>query len=80
MTTYHPYKVKNSQLSGNDELMLTAQQINKINKAKSLRKGSDIKISKSLIRSVMREGLFFAVLPFVRSVAPTVAKTLDYLL
>ena len=33
------FRLKNSQLSGNDEIMLTAQQINKINKAKSLGKG-----------------------------------------
>ena len=49
-----------------------------INKVKSLGKGSDIKISKSHIRSVMREGgsLFSAIFPLIRSAALTVAKTL----
>ena len=72
------FRSKNSQLTGIDELMLTAQQINKINKAKSLGKGSDIKISKSHIRSVMREGsgIFSAIFPVIRSVAPTIGKTL----
>ena len=61
--------------------MLTAQQINKINKAKSLGKGSDIKISKSHIRSVMREGssIFSAIFPLIRSAAPTKGKTLGFI-
>ena len=72
------FRLKNSQLTGNDELMLTAQQINKIIKAKSLEKGSDIKISQSQIRSVIREGrgIFSSLLSVIRSVAPTIGKTL----
>ena len=80
------FRSKNSQLTGNDELMLTSQQINKINKAKSPGKGSDIKISKSHIRSVTREGggLFSAIIaenkpriiiPLVRTLAPIIGKT-----
>ena len=70
-------RLKNTQLTGNDELMLTSQQINKINEAKSLGKESDIKISKSHIRSVMREGgsLFSAIIPLARTLAPMIGKT-----
>ena len=71
-------RLKNNQLTGNDELMLTSQQINKINKAKSQGKGSDIKISKPNIRSVTREGgsLFSAIIPLAKTLAPMIGKTL----
>ena len=66
------------QTSGNDELMLTANQIKRITKAAALRKGVEIKISKSQIRKVMKQGgsLFSAIIPLARSLAPTLAKTL----
>ena len=41
------------QTSGNDELMLTANQIKRIAKAAALGKGVEIKISKTQIRKVM---------------------------
>ena len=71
-------RLKNKQTSGNDELLLTDNQIKKINKAISLGNGVDIKISKTQIRKVMREGgsLFSAIIPLARSLAPTLAKTL----
>ena len=71
------FRLKNSQLTGNDKLMLISQQINKINKAKSLGKGSNIKISKSHIRSAMREGgsLFSAIIALVRTLAPIIGRT-----
>ena len=58
--------------------MLTATQINRINKAKSLGNGVEIKISKTQVRKVMREGgsLWSAIVPLARSLAPTIAKTL----
>ena len=66
------------QTSGNDELMLTANQIKRITKAAALRKGVEIKISKSQIRKVMKQGgsLFSAIIPLARSLTPTLAKTL----
>ena len=70
------------QTSGNDELMLTANQIKRITKAAALGKGVEIKISKSQIRKVMKQGgsLFSAIIPLARSLtaslAPTLAKTL----
>ena len=65
-------------MSGNDELLLTANQIKRIIKAETFDKGSDIKISKTQIRKVMRQGgsLFSAIIPLARSLAPTLAKTL----
>ena len=67
-----------NQTSGNDELMLTANQIKRIQKAASQGKGVEIKISKTQIRKVMKQGgsLFSAIIPLARSLAPTLAKTL----
>ena len=66
------------QTSGNDELMLTANQIKRIQKAASQGKGVEIKISKTQIRKVMKQGgsLFSAIIPLARSLVPTLAKTL----
>ena len=66
------------QTSGNDELMLTANQKKKIAKAAALGKGVEIKISKTQIRKVVKQGgsLFSAIIPLARSLAPTLAKTL----
>ena len=66
------------QTSGNDELMLTANQIKRIAKAAALGKGVEIKISKTQIRKVVKQGgsLFSAIIPLARSFAPTLAKTL----
>ena len=49
-------RLKNDQLSGGDELMLTKTQVNKIKKAISKRTGVDIKISKTQIRKSVKQG------------------------
>ena len=49
-------RLKNSQLSGKDELMLTKTQLNKIKKAISNKTGVDIKISKTQIRKAVKQG------------------------
>ena len=49
-------RLKNNQLSGRDELMLTKTQLNKIKKAISKKTGVDIKISKTQIRKSVRKG------------------------
>ena len=49
-------RLKNNQLSGSDELMLTKTQLNKIQKAASNRTGVDLKISKSQIRKAVKQG------------------------
>ena len=66
------------QTSGNDELMLTTNQKKRIAKAAALGKGVEIKISKTQIRKVVKQGgsLFSAIIPLARSFAPTLAKTL----
>ena len=71
-------RLSGTQTSGNDELMLTANQKKRITKAAALGKGVEIKISKSQIRKVMKQGgsRFSAIIPLARSLAPTLAKTL----
>ena len=66
-------RLKKNETRGNDELMLTASQIKRINKARALGNGVEIKISKTQIRKVMREGgsLFSALIPLEKSLAPT---------
>ena len=49
-------RLSNDELHGGDQLMLTKTQIKRLKKAKSLGKGSDIKISKTQIRKAVIEG------------------------
>ena len=49
-------QLKNNQLRGNDELMLTKTQVNKIPKSVANKTGVDIKISKTQIRSSAKQG------------------------
>ena len=71
-------RLSDNQTSGNDELMLTANQKKRIAKAAALGKGVELKISKTQIRKVMKQGgsLFSAIILLARSFAPTLAKTL----
>ena len=67
-------RLKNNQLSGKDELMLTKTQINKIKKAAQNRAGVVLKISKSHIKkSVKQGGSLFS------SLAMLGAKALPYM-
>ena len=68
-------RLKKTQLSGNDQLMLTANQIKRIQKAAAQGKGAEIKVSKAQAQKV--GGSFVSALfPLARSVAPILAKTL----
>ena len=49
-------RLKNNQLRGNDELMLTETQVNKIKKSVGNKTGVDIKISKTQIRKSVKHG------------------------
>ena len=71
-------RLSNSQLTGPDEMMLTKTQINRIRKAKANGLGLDLKISKSQIRKAVKQGgsLFSSLIPLMRSLAPTLGKTL----
>ena len=66
-------RLKNNQLRGSDELMLTKTQVNKIQKAVSKKSGVDLKISKTQIRnSVKRGGSLFRPNP---DAAPLMCRT-----
>ena len=68
-------RLKNNQLRGSDELMLTKTQLNKIQKAASNRTGVDLKISKSQIRKVVQGGSLFSSLAMLGAKAlPFVTK------
>ena len=49
-------RLSKSNITGNDSLMLTKRQINQLNKAKKSGVGSDLKISQTQIRKVMKIG------------------------
>ena len=49
-------RIKHSNLTGNDELMLTKTQIGKMKKSLANGTGTDIKISKTQIRKVAKHG------------------------
>ena len=49
-------RLARNELSGPHELMLAKTQINKLRKAKSQGRGSDIKMSKTQIRKAVRRG------------------------
>ena len=75
-------RLKNNQLRGNDELMLTKTQVNKIQKSVANKTGVDIKISKTQIRRSVKQGgsLFSSLamlgaktLPYVTKMAPALA-------
>ena len=69
-------RIKHGHLSGPDELMLTQRQISKINKSISNGTGSDIKISKTQIRSSVKHGgnLFTALAGIGAKVLPYAIK------
>ena len=49
-------RIKHSNLRGNGELMLTKRQIAKIQKSSANGTGTDIKISKTQIRKLVKHG------------------------
>ena len=71
-------RLKNNQLMGNDELMLTKSQIKKIEKSVRNGTGADIKISKTQIRKPIKHGgsLFSSLLSLGARFLPIVAKPL----
>ena len=71
-------RLKNNQLRGNDELMLTKSQIKKIEKALQNNTGVDIKISKTQIRKSVKHGggLFGSLVSLGARLLPLAAKPL----
>jgi len=49
-------RLTHNELTGPEEMMLPKSQINKLRKAMSMGKGSDIKISKTQIRKAVQHG------------------------
>jgi len=66
----------NSALSGNDVLLVPSNTARKLGKHKNAGVGMQITKPKSNIRKQSGSGIFSAVLPALRAVAPTEAKTL----
>ena len=69
-------RITHSALSGSDTLMVPMNTIKKLSKNKDRGKGTVVKISKANVRKQTGEGIFSSLLPVVRTVAPTIGKTL----
>ena len=72
-------RLKHSNLSGNDELMLTTTQLKRIQKSLANGTGADIKISKTQIRKVAKQGgsLFTTLASLGARVLPYAVKGLS---
>ena len=72
-------RIKNSNLSGNDELMLTNTQLNRIQKSLASGTGVDLRISKTQIRKVAKQGgnLFTSLASLGAKVLPFAVKGLS---
>ena len=69
-------RIAHSALSGSDTLMVPMNTIKKLSKNKDRGKGMVVKISKGNVRKQTGEGIFSSLMPVLRTVAPTVGKTL----
>ena len=63
-------------LSGNDTLYVPSNVVKRLEKNQKLRKGMDIKLSKTNIRKQVGGSLLSTVLSLGRTLGPTIAKTL----
>ena len=63
-------------LTGSDTLKVPAQVVKRLQKSRNAGKGMQIKISKANIRKQDRSGIYSSLLPVLKSVAPTIGKTL----
>ena len=69
-------RISHRNLQRPHSLMVPANVVKRMQKSKSSGKGMQIKISRSNIRKQDGSGIFSAVLPAIRSVAPVIGKTL----
>ena len=67
-------RLKNTQLTGSDPLMLTQTQIKRINKSKADGTGTDIRISATQIRKQDGGSLFSALMPILTKTVLPLAK------
>ena len=68
--------IPHSALSGCDALMVPKNTVKRVAKSLELGKGVQIKISKANVRKQTGQGIFTSLMPVLRTVAPTIGKTL----
>ena len=69
-------RLSKNALSGSDVLMVPMNTVKRLAKVKTANKGMVITISKNNIRRQTGSGIFSAVMPLLKNVAPTIGKTL----
>ena len=69
-------RLTKDSLSGNDTLYVSQNIVKRLDKNRKLKKGMDIKLSKTNIRKQLGGSLLSTVLSLGRTFAPTIAKTL----
>ena len=69
-------RLSKNALSGSDLLMVPMNTVKRLAKAKTANRGMVITISKYNIRRQTGSGIFSAVMPLLKNVAPTIGKTL----
>ena len=69
-------RLAHKDLSGSDVLMVPAQVVKRLQKNRNRVKRMHIKLSKSNIRKQEGSGIFSSLMPVLKSVAPTIGKTL----
>ena len=69
-------RLTNGSLSGNDTLYVPANVAKRLEKNRKLKKGMDIKLSKTNIRKQVGGSLLTSILTLGRTLAPTLGKTL----
>ena len=69
-------RLVHKDLSGSDVLMVPAQVVKRLQKNRNGGKGMQVKLSKSNIRKQEGSGIFSSLMPVLKSVAPTIGKTL----
>ena len=69
-------RISHRNLQGPHSLMVQANVVKRMQKSRSSGKGMQIKISRSNIRKQDGSGVFSSLMPVLKSVAPTIGKTL----
>ena len=70
-------RLAHKDLTGSDVLMVPAQVVKRVQKNRNGKKGMQIKLSKSNIRKQEGSGIWSSLMPVLKSVAPTIGKTLS---
>ena len=69
-------RLSKKSLNGSDTLRVPAQVVKRLQKNRNACKGMQIKISKANIRKQDGSGIFSSLMPLLKTVAPTIGKTL----